>query len=91
MTEWNHNDHRPPKGFLKGINIRYFMDCYQEWHAFVQGWCEAIAFFIPPRLKILSPILAKEIVDEHHYYMFGRAMGVITWVGIALGIRAVVQ
>ena len=80
------DDHRPPNGFLAGINPRYFIDCYEEWHAFVQGWCEAMALFIPPQRKILSDILAKEIAGEHHYYMFGRVVGVLTWLGIAIFI-----
>jgi len=77
MPDW-----RPPKGFLKGIDPRYFLDCYQEWHAFVNGWAEVIAPW-PPFRKVMSEELAKEISGEYHYYMFGRAMGILTWIGIA--------
>jgi len=81
-------DHRPPNGFLKGIDIRYFMDCYEEWHALVQGWAEVICPWRPMH-RILSEILANEIKSEHHYYMVGRALGVFTWIGIAKLIQAI--
>jgi len=79
------------KGFLKGIRLTAFLDCYQEWHAFVQGFCEVLCPW-PPRVRLRAPSpvqdatgdsLLQEIKDEHHYYMFGRALGVIAWLIIA--------
>ena len=74
MTE---SDHRPPNGFLAGINPRYFIDCYEEWHAVVQGWCEGFMPWPRPRHIDMSPILQAEITKEHHYYMGGRIAGMI--------------
>lgn len=69
------SDYVPPKGFLRGIRFRHFMDTYKEWHAFVQGLCEVLCPW-PPRHKEMSDTLAAEIVKEHTYYVWGRACGV---------------
>jgi len=71
-----------PKGFLKGIDIRGFIDTGEEWHAFVYGLCEVLAPW-PPRHKSMQDNLLKQITSEYHYYLFGRAMGVIAWLIIA--------
>ncbi len=65
--------------FLKGIRLSAFLDCYQEWHACVIGFCEVLCPW-PPRHSINS---IDSINSEYHYYMFGRAMGVIAWLIIA--------
>ena len=84
-------DHRPPKGFLSGINIRYFMDCYEEWHAFVQGVCEVLCPWAP-RHKTMNPILLQEIKDEHHYYVAGRVLGMSTWLFVIIpGLIAIIH
>ena len=75
-------------GFLKGIRPSAFLDCYQEWHAFVEGFCEVLCPW-PPRHKSMHKDLRKQIVSEYHYYMFGRAAGVIAWLIIAITIKAV--
>ena len=75
-------------GFLKGIRPSAFLDCYQEWHAFVEGFCEVLCPW-PPRHKSMHKDLRKQIVSEYHYYMFGRAIGVIAWLIIAITIKAV--
>ena len=85
MSDW-----RPPKGFLKGINIRFFLDDYCEWHAFVHGLCETLCPW-PPQHKELSEILTKEIREDYHYYVFGRTVGMMTWIGIVVGIYFMVQ
>ena len=69
------------KGFLKGLNIHGFMDVYQEWHAFVEGLCEVLCPW--PAKHQLSGQLLKELKADHHYYVFGRAIGVIAWLIIA--------
>jgi hypothetical protein len=71
-----------PKGFLKGLEFRHFMDTYEEWHAFTQGFCEVLCPW-PPRHKSMNKELRKQIASEYHYYLFGRAMGVIAWLIIA--------
>jgi hypothetical protein len=67
------------RGFLKGIKLSTFLDCYQEWHAFVIGFCEVICPW-PPRCYCE---LSEAISSEYHYYLFGRALGVIVWLIIA--------
>jgi len=68
-------------GFLKGIRPSAFLDCYQEWHALVEGFCEVLCPW-PARQKI-SRNLSNDLRGDHHYYMFGRALGVIAWLIIA--------
>jgi len=71
-----------PKGFLKGIRIRHFLDTPAEWHAFCQGVCEILCPW-PPRHKPMHKELRKQIASEYHYYQFGRGIGVIAWLIIA--------
>jgi len=78
--------------FLKGIRFSTFVSTYQEWHACVIGFCEVLCPW-PPRVRIPSPSmregqgegdkLNRTIHAEYHYYMFGRAIGVIAWLIIA--------
>jgi len=78
------------KGFMKGIQFSHFLDTVAEWHALTQGFCEVMCPW-PPRHKLPSPSmgegqgegdLLREIHDEHHYYMAGRALGVMAWLAI---------
>jgi hypothetical protein len=66
---------------LKGIRLSAFLDCYQEWHALVEGFCEVLCPW-PPRHK-LSGQLLDDLKKDHHYYVFGRVLGVIAWLIIA--------
>jgi hypothetical protein len=68
-------------GFLKGIRPSAFIDCYEEWHALVEGFYEVLCPW-PARHKI-SRKLSNDLRGDHHYYMFGRALGVIAWLIIA--------
>ena len=55
-----------------------------ERHAFIIGFSETIAIrhsFVLPWLKNYDGLR-----DEYHYYMAGRAVGVLAWVGIAIGL-----
>jgi hypothetical protein len=79
--------HDEGRGFLKGIRPSAFLDCYQEWHALVEGFCEVLCPW-PARHK-LSGQLLKDLKKDHHYYMFGRAIGVIAWLIIAKIIQEV--
>ena len=83
MNEKNDQD----RGFLKGIRPSAFLDVYQEWHAFVEGFCEVLCPW--PARHEPSGELLDELRSEHHYYVFGRALGVIAWLVIAMIIKAV--
>ena len=69
-------------GFLKGVKFSTFLSTADEFHAFVNGFCEILCPW-PPRYKPMKKELRKQITDEHHYYMFGRFIGVIAWLIIA--------
>jgi hypothetical protein len=92
MTEKNEEDRRRSRqsrgGFLKGIDIKAFLDVYQEWHTFVEGLCEVLCPW-PPRHKAMTAKLRAEIEAEHHYYMLGRAAGVCGWLTICCVIKEV--
>ena len=75
------------RGFLKGIKPSAFLDCYQEWHAFVEGFCEVLCPW-PARYQPSEELL-NDLKGDHHYYVFGRATGVIAWLIIATIIKAV--
>ena len=77
--------HDEDKRFLKGLNIHAFMDVCEEWHAFVEGFCEVLCPW--PAKHKLSGALLNGLKGDHHYYMFGRAMGVIAWLIIAKIIK----
>jgi hypothetical protein len=72
-----------PRGFLRGLEFRHFMDTPEEWHAFCQGVCEVLCPW-PPRYHCEQ---SEAISSEYHYYLFGRAIGVIAWLIIAKIIR----
>jgi hypothetical protein len=74
------------KGFLKGIRPSTFLDCYQEWHALIIGLSEILC--PPPTKRIISEENAKDIADEYHYYMLGRALGILAWITIGCVIKA---
>jgi hypothetical protein len=74
-------------GFLKGIRLSAFLDTYQEWHALVEGFSEVLCPW-PARHK-LSRKLSNDLRGDHHYYAFGRVLGVIVWIIIARIIQVV--
>jgi len=79
--------HDEDRGFLKGIKLSAFLDVYQEWHAFVEGLFEVLCPW-PARYQPSEELL-NDLKGDHHYYVFGRAMGVIAWLIIAIIIKAV--
>ena len=81
------NSANSDRGFLKGIRLSAFLDCYQEWHAFVEGFCEVLCPW-PARYQPSEELL-NDLKGEHHYYVFGRASGVIAWLVIAVIIKEV--
>jgi len=81
------NSTNSDRGFLKGIRLSAFLDDWKEWHAFVIGFCEVLCPW-PPRYH--DPLQwPQSVKDEYHYYVFGRALGVIAWLIIAIIIKAV--
>lgn len=76
--------------FLDGIKLSRFCDTHQEWHALVNGWCEIICPW-PPFRKVMSKALAEELANEYHYYNFGRVLGLVSLIGIILGVIKVVS
>ena len=68
--------------FLKGIKPSTFLSTHEEWHALVIGFSEVICPWLP-RFKGISEEQLTLLVKEYHYYVFGRAVGVIAWLIIA--------
>jgi len=66
--------------------LRTFISSGEEWHALCIGISE-VACPWPPRHALLSLELEKALAEEHHYYLFGRALGLVAWLGIAWGIK----
>lgn len=57
------------------------MNTGDEKHAFVIGWSEVICFWRP---RYGMPVMYKNpLNDEFHYYIAGRAFGVLTWLSFA--------
>jgi len=77
------------RGFLKGIttSISTFLDCYQEWHALVEGFCEVLCPW-PSRYQPSEELLT-DLKGDHHYYMLGRALGILDWLTIGCIIKVV--
>ncbi len=65
--------------FLKGVKPSTFLSTHEEWHAFVEGFCDVLCLW-PPRCHCER---SEAISSEYHYYVFGRATGVIAWFVIA--------
>lgn len=61
-----------------------FMNTPEEWHSFVIGWAEICCPW-PPRFKITWRAEFKPY-KEWHYYLFGRVMGLLTFVLVVMGI-----
>jgi hypothetical protein len=75
------------RGFMKGIRLSAFLDCYQEWHALVEGFCEVLCPW--PARHAPSKQLLTDLKADHHYYMFGRALGILAWLTIGSIIKVV--
>ena len=57
----------------------------REWHSWWIGWAEAICLFIPSRFSV-TEFAQEEMAEEFHYHELGRALGVLTWLLILVGI-----
>lgn len=75
---------------FRGIHPNSFLDTDAEWHAFVQGASEVICPW-PPRWTTASENLVQDIHDEHHYYMFGRTLGMLAWLAILILLVAIIS
>ena len=73
---------------FKGINFKEFLNDYKEWHALVDGFCEALCFW-PPHYG-MSDTLLEDLEGEYHYYVTGRALGFLALIGIIIGIAKAV-
>ena len=80
------NQHR---GFLKGIRPAALLDSYQEWHALVEGFCEVLCPW-PARHQLTGQLL-DDLTADHHYYMSGRALGILAWLTIACVIKVMLS
>jgi len=63
-----------------------FINSGEEWHAFCIGLFEVVCPW-PPQHTAISLELERALAEEHHYYLFGRALGLIAWAGIAWLIK----
>ena len=77
-------------GFLRGIRPGHFLDTVAEWHALVEGFSEVLCPW-PPRHKAIDPELLSEIASEYHYYMWGRALGILAWATICCVITSAIK
>jgi len=67
--------------FFKGIVLKELLSTPEEWHAFLIGFFEVLCP-VPPRHPPPEDYFYP-IHDEHHYYLAGRASGVLAWIAIA--------
>jgi len=79
--------HDHDRGFMKGINPSAFLDVYQEWHALVEGFCEVMCPW-PARYEPNQELL-DDLRGDHHYYMLGRAVGILAWITTGCVIAAI--
>jgi len=72
---------------LNGIDFKEFLNKPGEVHALVEGLCEVLCPW-PARYRPSSKLL-ESLKKEHHYYVFGRVMGVIAWILIAKLVQVI--
>ncbi len=71
--------------FFAGISLKELFSTSEELHAFLIGFFEVLCP-LPPRHSINS---TNPITSEHHYYLGGRASGVLAWIAIARLIEVI--
>jgi hypothetical protein len=76
-------DWRGGRIIFRGISPKTFLDTADECHALVIGFCEVIAPW-HPNYYTIDAELNHALSAEHHYYMFGRALGIIGWLCIVI-------
>ena len=65
--------------------MRSLLSTPEERHAFIIGLCEVLCPW-PPECHCEQ---GEAISQEYHYYLAGRALGVIAWLSIAKIIQEV--
>ena len=73
---------------FKWFSIKEFLSTPEEWHALVEGFCEVVCFW--PSRYLMSDELENDLLDEHHYYIFGRVLGFGALIGIIIGLVKVI-
>jgi len=66
--------------FFAGINLKELFSTSEEWHVFLIGFFEILCPW-PPRIPVSNP--QSPVSAEYHYYLGGRASGVLAWIAIA--------
>lgn len=70
------------------IKLKEFLNTPEEVHAAWIGFFEVLCPW-PPRWPVIdehdNPPHATRctLIKEYHYYLFGRGMGLLAWIGIA--------
>ena len=72
------------RGFFKWFDINNFLDTHQEWHAFCQGFADGFCLS-KPHYDLVGALLM-ELLEEHHYYNVGRALGFGAFVVLVTGM-----
>jgi len=73
--------------FFKGIKLKELFSTSEEWHAFIIGFFEVLCPW--PERQPMKDDYFFRIENEHHYYLGGRASGVIAWLIIAKLIQMI--
>ena len=64
------------------MKLKTFINTPDEWHAFVIGFSEVLCPW-PANRRHCEERSDVAISEEYHYYLFGRAIGVLAWLIIA--------
>lgn len=70
---------------FKGICFSTFLSTHDEWHALVLGFCET-AWPVPAKYDTLCEELMELLRQERWYYVFGRVLGGVFLVLLAVGV-----
>ena len=71
------------------FNPREFMNTHEEWHAFVEGFCETFCFWRANYEP--SKDLLKALRSEHHYYASGRVVGFIGIIALGVAVYKILK
>jgi len=85
-TEEHPND--GSRTFFKGIVLKELLSTPEEWHAFLIGFFEILCP-LPARHHMSEDYGHRTLNIEHHYYLGGRASGVLAWIAIARLIQVI--
>jgi len=85
MNTTEENPKARSRTFFTGISLKELFSTSEEWHAFLIGFFEVLCPW-PPYCHCER---SEAISNEHHYYLGGRASGVIAWIAFAKLIEVV--